>query len=333
MGPLHVVATMPAAGCLKGAFPELAEQLLPLPFPRHQGPLGPIDQMEAWLAEQLSRDCLSMPPYSPSAVPALLETWFGRIESAAERLAHAPSLRLWMGRSTYDQVATGFLCALMRTLGALHHPIEVADLGALDADPERPLRLDDTHPDVVARAKVRWRRLSDDDIALHLRVWDALASDSPDGLLALIDEADQLPVATRLTLDLHVRQFPATRNGLSHWDELLLRGVAEAGPDVWDVWKRIYPREPNLTGELVFHLLDRLRRMAEAPTPLLSCEGRLGADAPPAQLALTEAGHYVLGRKVDALSLNPLDERIGGLRLQAGGLVLRRERGGKLVGG
>ncbi len=332
MGPLHVVATIPAAGCLKGAFPDLADKLLPLPFPRHQGALGPIDQMEVWLAEQLSRDCLSMPPYSPTAVPQALDEWFARVERSAARIAHAPRLRLWLGRSTYDQVATAFLCGLLRTLGALHHEIEVADLGALDADPERPLRLDDTHPDVIARAKVRWRPMTEADLALHLRVWDALSSDSPEGLLSLIDQADQLPVATRLTLDLHVRQFPATRNGLSHWDELLLRGVSEAGPDVWNVWKRIYPREPNLTGELVFHVLDRLRRMALAPTPLVTCEGWLAAGVPPAQLRLTEAGHYVLARKVDALSLNPLDERIGGLHLQEGGLVLRRERGGKLVG-
>ncbi len=44
------------------------------------------------------------------------------------------------------------------------------------------------------------------------------------------------------------------------------------------------------------------------------------------------SGRFAVARKVDALSLNPLDERIGGLHLQEGGLVLRRERGGKLVG-
>ncbi|GEM_PF-6601277 len=331
MAPLHLVATMSARGCLKGAFPDLADKLLPLPFPRHQGALGPVDEMEVWLAEQLSRDCLSMPPYSPAALPGLLELWVGRVEWAAERIARAPALRVWMGRSSYDQVATAFLCGLLRTLGLPDHPVEVADLGALDADPERPFRLDDTHPEVIARAKVRWRPMDDDERALHLRVWDAISSSEPDGLLALVDQVDQLPVATRLTLDLHNRQFPSTRNGLGHWDELLLRGVSEAGPNVWDVWKRIYPREPNLTGELVFHLLDRLRRMALAATPLVTCEGWLAASAPPAKLQLTEAGHYVLARKMDALTLNALDERVGGLHLTRGGLELRRERGGALV--
>lgn len=248
----------------------------------------------------------------------------------AERLATASRLTLWMGAGLADRLLLPSVLALgeimhldlppIETVEITTHPslrVPVLGWGMLrPSDVGKPKGVD-----VTGEHRVRARR-----------AWTALTASSPVSYIHAIDtldeDADLLTAMSTL-----VERYPDTVRGLSHWDASLLACVPDAGSDAFTIiGGAIGANHQHVDAVGDFYLFWRLRRLADGDLrqPLLVLTGDPDSMRH-ARVTLTAFGKQVRDGTANHVSVNGIDDWVGGVHLRSAAGSPWYRRGGELI--
>jgi hypothetical protein len=222
---------------------------------------------------------------------------------------------LWFEHDLFDQLL------LIRTLALLRHQKIPATLICIDRFPgvERFLGLGQLTAIQLATLVDTRREVTGDQYELATTAWAAFREADPTALVEMVrqrnpDTADALPFV-RAALKRFLAEYPSTRNGLSHTDQLALDALEDGPLTGGALFRQTQASEERpFLGDFSFY--DGLRRLASAAVPLVTINGPgTGLDLIHDHLAITDAGHDVCAGRRDAVALNGIDQWRGGVHL------------------
>ena len=162
--------------------------------------------------------------------------------------------------------------------------------------------------------------------------WAALRAPDPIGLneVAAASSVELRFVAE--AYDRLSREYPSTRDGLSLTERRILGALAHAPQTAAAAFTRAAAREtrPFLGDTWCF---DRMRRLRDAPTPLIATDPAAGAIDGHTSLKLTDAGRRVLDGLDDHVALNGVDRWIGGVHVCGNAVGWRWDEGTESITG
>lgn len=167
-------------------------------------------------------------------------------------------------------------------------------------------------------------------LELAARAWQVYRSEDPRELERLLHtDTSALPFLDG-ALRLQLTRFPFARNGLNKIENTGLELIGQGFTSFLDLFARFVAAEPGYgLGDAQFwNALQQLKRGA---SPLLMDEGE---EAPMSEsvFAITDAGRSVLSGVADRVTLNGIDEWLGGVHLQGHANIWRwDEQQGKLI--
>jgi hypothetical protein len=220
---------------------------------------------------------------------------------------------LWMEHDSHDQLS------LIRCLAAYARtgPPRVLELISINHFPGslRFVGLGQLPPEAM---RLLWRRrkpIGTDGLALAHEAWEALASDDPRELAAIMRRgAPALPHLTP-ALHRHLRELPSVSNGLSLTEHLTLQMLDEKPMTMGELFHTLHAeREPMpfLGDSMFLHIVNEMGR-ATLPVFTRTTGEHWLRDG----LSITDAGREVLRGTTDWLSLLPPPRWLGGVRIDA----------------
>lgn len=276
------------------------------------GPLAPLGDVSDWAALRegfWGEVCAPAEPPPQQGPPWLIR------EIDRDRFGNAERILLWMGTTLSERVATGWLIAAFRHLGLDIGRFWLVDLERFRSD-RMPVPTIGRFDADQLRGIDAWRPLHLDDLAAFETLWSAVSDPSPKALMACAVTSTNPVKDAALGF---MGRYPTVASGLSRWDGYLLEQCSgKMLKAARIVAKAMHENmaDPDNSGDL--YLFHRLRRMGAAalPNPLVEIAGS-GASMRSTEVCLTEAGEQVRAGTANAIALNGLDDRVGGVHLES----------------
>lgn len=284
---------------------EGGRTIVSLRDPLANGPLLPVTSLDDWAgsrqrfwAEVVPEDSISLDGFFPD--PRLLRT--------------ARTLTLWLGNGLGDQITLPWFCWLLDSLS-----VSCERLRIVQFPPDFSARHRTPFVDALTPEQLRSHPPAESltpTLLDHLRDgWTALTSPQPIALSKFLTQLDSFsPIRQLAFLSL---RYPNSQTGLSFWDRALLANVAKRGPNAagaiaYTISGKGWDMDPIGDGWLFWRLL----RLSASRVPLVRVTGNVTAIRG-TTVELTTAGLSVLDGTTNALDLNPVDDWIGGVRLDS----------------
>lgn len=239
------------------------------------------------------------------------------LEPALKGVCEAPAVALWIASSAQEQLFAAFVCALLESArsNAQVHIVRVNSVPNRAGNPVqvRSLAVLNEHEFALAPAA---RELSLAETQSLSRTWGAWVSQEP---LAFFGSTRPHGDTSRLGmtgLRALVGRYPDRECGLSAWDLALLENVRACGPRLVRVIGQTLgdAETDDLVGDA--WLFWRARRMAAPPFPLIRFDTS-SSDMRACTVSPTEDGVAVLDGKTNAITLNGIDDWVGGVHLDS----------------
>jgi len=181
--------------------------------------------------------------------------------------------------------------------------------------------LGELNPEELAGLFTSRESVATDQIELASRAWAAFCSADPTAIEELLaTDTSALPFLSR-GFSAHLRRFPSTKNGLGRIENKSLELISQGHESFSELFLEF------LKAEAIYGLGDAqvwfsLVGLATAKEPLVSSEN--GSDHSvltnsfpcETKFKLTDRGRSVLNGEVDFLTINEIDEWLGGVHLQ-----------------
>jgi hypothetical protein len=250
---------------------------------------------------------------------------FARRDAALERFRAHDEVVLWFEHDLYDQLQ---LVQLLDWLAGVDHGSTILSLICIGEYPGvGPFHgLGQLTPEQLAGLFPSRTPIAAAELELGRAAWTAFRSADPEDLEAVrTGDCDALPFLAA-ALQRHLEQFPSTRSGLGRTEERILETTARltAGDDenggrgctpvdLFRVDQAI--EERPFLGDTVFFAYV-LRLASGIRQPLLRLERADAGDSfAQATLRPTPDGLQVHAGEADAVELNGIDRRLGGVHL------------------
>ena len=169
--------------------------------------------------------------------------------------------------------------------------------------------------------------VTDQQLKLGEAAWQAYCSNDPTAIEAILKEDTSALPFLREAFEAHLRRFPAIENGLGRIENRALQFIDKGADSFSDLFQRFGETEPAYgLGDAQFWLA--LQRMISAVEPLIEASDipRASLDQPltpeivqKAKFRMTPAGVAVLNNEVDFVTLNGIEQWLGGVHLEASG--------------
>jgi hypothetical protein len=299
------------------------------------------------------RDSLSCGPLAPLGDPAVWDRlrwsyWSGvtgtepqgltlwqQLVAARDRLADAGIINLWLGPALDESLLAGFL-------------LEAFDLLELDAARMRLIDLEPVFDALGARQRIGsfhnefmrligpWQPMDKPMEACYRQIWRAATAPTPELLIDFCRPDTPWPAPLKEGMRTWLAWYPGIRSGLGFWDEMLLNNSSASPVTVAQTIGGCLRHSSGLVDPGDAWLFHRLRRLADPDLawPLLEMTGD-GQTFRQTLTKLTDAGIDILNGDDNAIVLNGIEDRIGGVRLSLdedqlwfydGGTLVRRGR-------
>ena len=275
-------------------------------------PVGPVTNAPDWIAQRarFHADSGTVTDLDYDLFLAELTAADRRLAASAERYERVV---IWSEHDSHDQLS------LIRCLAhyARTRPPHVLELISVNHFPgsRRFIGLGQLPPEAMWLLWNRRDVIDAERLSLGAAAWATLTSDDPRALAAIV--RTQTPALPHLgpALHRHLRELPASANGLSLTQSLLLQILSREPATIGDMW-RISQAEleplPFLGDTMFLHILDEMGR-AE---PAVYERSVLDPERPFSdRLAITQTGREVLRGETDWLSLHPPVRWVGGVRI------------------
>ena len=306
---IHIVPGLSAAGSLRQALSLSPDSILANQDDLSCGPLGSFHSVEEWRARREAY-------WGDACADFSFPESKGDLLTNASAICPADSLVLWISKSLAEQLLLCWIVQFLRLLNIDPQHLRVIQFERYtDRDTEiwglgilNPTQLK-THP---LPQSLTTNGLEEID-----ETWSAITAPEPADLLTLLSKASASLPCLRSSLRRILDRFPMRDTGLNRWEIELLKNVRDRGPravrviastlsfdtedTVGDVW--LFYR---LRGLARSSLLHPLLKLAGNPESMRECE-----------LALTKAGHDVLAGRANFVTLNGIDDWVGGVHLDS----------------
>lgn len=243
-----------------------------------------------------------------------------RLRQEENRLASAARdyerVVLWFEHDSFDQLI------LIRCLSyfAVHRPT-ILDLVSVNRFPGslRFLGLGQLPPEALRLLWTGRKPVSEQQMALGQKAWEALKSPDPTGLSVLANDRSEVLPDLSLALLRHLQELPSVKNGLSLTEELILSSLTQGSQTIGNIFHGlISDREPlPWLGDIMFLHIVEAMQMALQPPFEISLE-TVSEPWPRHLLTITPIGLQVLRGERDWLTLLPPERWIGGVCIRPG---------------
>ena len=311
----HIVRSDGAAAELRECFGISRDRMLvdndDLPY----GPLAPYDTAAKWQAARQAfwrelPDKLDFDEYEnpPGGFPA-------RLEAEKDRLADADTVYLWLVPLLSEVLLLGFVLTIFDYLR-----IDPARLRLVDLSPfHTPLGVEPSVGGLSCKYLEQigpWRNLDDSHRTAYRELWLAVAAPAPDRLVA-IGTGSTYPDPIRNAAKVYMGRYPFTASGLGFWERFVLDKCTDRQLKVAMIVARVFDDSLGLSDwpndRWLFHRLKQMGSSA-LPHPLVQIHGK-GERMRRTEVNLTDTGRAVLAGEANAIALNGIDDRIGGVTL------------------
>lgn len=240
-----------------------------------------------------------------------------------------PELKLWIGTGLSDQLLHAYIVNVLDMLGfdlgkllifqfekfeGKDHPIQ--GLGLLNANQIKD------HPSPYV--------LNNNQIAQTKLAWEAITDSNPERYLVFMASLSESMPLLKEAMSYILYRYPNAINGLSYWDETLLKYTDKFGPRTAKIIG--YTLIDCLHGlDLVgdFYLFSRLKKMGmpDLYKPLVEANA---IDLPMRDIKITilPFGKLALENKINVIQENGIDDWVGAVHLDSekNGIWLRKNR-------
>ncbi|MZQ85719.1 DUF1835 domain-containing protein [Paenibacillus sp. 5J-6] len=222
----------------------------------------------------------------------------------------ANEIVLWFDQDLFDQL---MLCYLLSRLSALHNGAIRLLLIQYDQRVEHP----------IAQLLSRVSPVTEGQLNIAAKVWSAYSASEPLSLVALMEEDLSELSFLKRALEANLGRYPSMHNGLSGLEQLILEEIDRSEVSLYSLFQQVSEKTSDYgLGDLQFWGMLEQLRLCDHPLLSLSGGDRLPTygEAMPAQfenwrVRLTDTGRLVLTGKVDHISLNGMNDWVGGVHL------------------
>lgn len=293
-------------GGFKGRFLEFSD-------PYCQGPVPRVPEREliqrraAFIAGAYGRD-------EAESAKGLTEQY-----AAVQSLPEGAPVVLWFEHDSYDQLI------LARLLSGFHRAekrpaLEMICVGQVPGVQDF-VGLGQLHPEVLLWLwEYERREVTDGQLALGARVWDALTDADPTGLAAIALNGTPDLQLMAPALRRHLRELPHPKTGLGLTQQLSLTILDDLGAmPAGQIFQILMSRREPLPylGDLMFwHVLTDLAKSTE-PVIMMDPE-TAGQPWPKRVFSLLDAGRRVLAGEEDFVAIQSGSRWVGGVEIRPG---------------
>ena len=246
-------------------------------------------------------------------------TLWQQLVAERESLADADAINLWLGPALAESLLTGFVLEACDLLELDSHRLRIIDLEPVFDTLGERYPLGTFHTQLLELAGP-WQPMDEPAEACYRQVWRAATAPTPELLIDFCRRDMSWPRPLKDSIRGWLAWYPAMKSGLGFWDEMLLNN---SGVNPATVAQTISGCLRHSSG--IAHcpgdrwLFHRLRRLADPdlPWPLLEMTGD-GQTYRRTLTKLTDAGIDVLNGDDNAIVLNGIEDRIGGVKLGLG---------------
>ena len=224
---------------------------------------------------------------------------------------------LWFEHDLFCQLNLLYLLDWFHNAGTSKTQLSLVNVGEFPG--RKDFRgLGELTADELASLFPRRERISDAHLRLGSRAWQAFCSSDPTRIEVLIrSDTSNLPFLSQ-AFTAHLQRFPSTENGLGRIEQKCLKLVAEGLKQFSDLFAKFWTEETTygLGDAQLWSILLNLSRVRE---PLFTMSNPSPEFTPAAakqtRWEVTEYGYSVLARESDFISLNGIDQWLGGVHL------------------
>ncbi|MBO6560317.1 MAG: DUF1835 domain-containing protein [Nisaea sp.] len=293
-------------GGFKGRFLEFSD-------PYCQGPVPRVPQ-----AEFISRRA----DFIAGAYGRAQEEAEARLKAeyaAVEKLAEGAPAVLWFEHDHYDQLI------LARLLSSFHRTETRPDLKMICVGQVPGVQdfvgLGQLHPEVLLWLwEYEQRPVTEEQLALGARVWDAVTDASPSALAEIAAAGTPALQLMAPALRRHLAELPAPKTGLGMTQRITLSILDDLGDmPAGQIFQILMARREPLPflGDLMFwHVLTELAKSTD-PVILMDPESA-GQPWPKRVFSLRDAGRRVLAGEEDYVSIQRGVRWVGGVEIRPG---------------
>lgn len=256
-------------------------------------------------------------PKSFNDMPNDVYTDFDKIQSSN-------NINLWIGCGLSDQLVLVFLVFLLDKFNFSFDKFSIYQFTDLNRNNNTlVLGVGELNPNQIKQHSEP-RKLNDLEIKQCLTIWSAITNENPDDYMSLYNSEEIfLPELMRSLKALYFR-YPKLSNGLSHWDETILKNTREHGPraarvigyTITEGWDDATPPGFDTVGDVyLFHRLKNLAHESLAE-PLLKLNS-LELTLRETEVEITKFGSEVLQGKHNVVNINGINDWVGGIHLDS----------------
>ncbi len=240
-----------------------------------------------------------------------------------EEIETSNEIKLWIGCALSDQLVLVFLVFLLDRFNVSFDKLSIYQFTTLNRKNNLVHGLGELNPNEI-KQHPEPSKVNDSQIKECLTTWAAITSKSPDDYMSLINsEKTYLPALKRSLKALFFR-YPKTSNGLTHWDETILKNARDYGPvaariighTMAEGWGEGTPPGLDTVGDVyLFHRLKTLARRS-LTKPLLKLNSP-DLTLRETEVEITRYGSETLQNKHNVVSINGINDWVGGVHLDS----------------
>lgn len=227
-------------------------------------------------------------------------------------------IKLWLGTGLSDQLLLVFFIHILDEFGFDLNRLEIFQFDKIAGENFEIQSLGLLNPDQIKNHPKPYTpniKL----ITTAKLAWQAVSDCSPDAYLQFIaSDHNNMPLLSRALKSLIFR-YPKSSNGLSFWDEKLLQYTEKQGPKATKIIAYTLGHTMgslDLVGD--YYLFSRLKQMGKShlAVPLIEANA-LDLPMRDTQIQLTSSGKQALRDQLNVISLNGIDDWVGGVHLDS----------------
>lgn len=240
---------------------------------------------------------------------------FQEIESAAE-------CKLWIGTGLSDQLLLSFIVYLFDRLKLAFGKLSIYQFDKIRRNDGKSISVPNlgvVRPDQIMKHPTPWV-LNDKQIQQAKKAWEAFTNTTPEKYLEYMSTRDESMPLLQSAMSFIFYRFPKEGNGLSVWDEILLKYTKDYQPETARIigYTLTHEMEKCLDWVGDLYLTSRLKKMGmpHLKKPLVKLN-TLDAPIRKTEVELSPHGELALEGKINVIKENGIDDWVGGVHLDS----------------